>query len=200
MLVRSTKMPKINGHEVGEVGYGLMGEFIWRDVFLFLRPPIDIRVYQYEIGFTWVDKPTKPEEFIPVVKTALENGATFLNGGELYSPPDGSYNSCHLLRDYLHKHPKDGEKFIVSIKGGYSTVKFAPDSSEKNLRRSVDDCLKALNDGATVPKTIDIFECARVDPNHDIEETVGILAKLKAENKIGSIGLSAVDADTIRKA
>jgi len=85
---------------------------------------------------------------------------------------------------------------LLSIKGGLAKNEFRPDGSEENLRRSVDDCLKALKG----TKSIDIFECARQDPNTTIEQTVTILAKLVKEGKIGGIGLSEVDAETIRRA
>lgn len=70
------------------------------------------------------------------------------------------------------------------------------DGSEENIRRSVDECLRVL-DGK---KSIDIFECARQDPAVPIEQTIGILAKLIQEGKFKYIGLSEVDAETIRRA
>ena len=41
---------------------------------------------------------------------------------------------------------------------------------------------------------------ARVDPNVSIETSIRALAELVAEGKIGGVGLSEVDATTIRKA
>ncbi|PTU22519.1 hypothetical protein P175DRAFT_0514589 [Aspergillus ochraceoroseus IBT 24754] len=63
-------------------------------------------------------------------------------------------------------------------------------------RRSVDECLRVLDR----TKTIDIFECARQDPTTTVEHTVTVLAQLVKEGKIGGIGLSEVDAETIRRA
>lgn len=71
-----------------------------------------------------------------------------------------------------------------------------PDGSEENIRRSVEECLKII-DGK---KSIDIFECARLDPAVPIEQTIDILAKLVGEGKLKHIGLSEVDAETIRRA
>ena len=64
------------------------------------------------------------------------------------------------------------------------------------MRRSVDECNRILGGR----KKIDIFECARVDPNTPIEETITALAELVKEGKIGGIGLSEVKAETIRRA
>jgi len=125
---------------------------------------------------------------------ALENGANFWNGGELYGTPDR--NSCHLLNEYFKENPRAADKIVLSIKGGLKKGEMMPDGSEQNVRRSVEDCIKVL-DGTT---KIDIFECARVDPKTPIETTIGALKKLVEEGKISGIGLSEVSAKTIRKA
>lgn len=70
------------------------------------------------------------------------------------------------------------------------------DGSPEGLRRNVDECLRIL-DGK---KTLDIFECARVDPNTPIEETVKALGELVKEGKIKGVGLSETGAGTIRRA
>ena len=49
-------------------------------------------------------------------------------------------------------------------------------------------------------KKIDIFECARVDPNVPIEETVEYLVEFVKAGKIGDIGLFETAAATIRRA
>jgi pyridoxine 4-dehydrogenase len=67
---------------------------------------------------------------------------------------------------------------------------FQMDGSPVGMRRSVDNA-NAILAGR---KTIDLFECGRVDPSVPIEETVGGLAALKAEGKIGGIQLSEVSA------
>lgn len=128
------------------------------------------------------------------LNTALEQGANFWNGGELYGTP--SRNSLHMLHNYFSKYPEAAEKVVLSIKGGLKAGQLVADASEENIRRSVDECLRLL-DGK---KSIDIFECARVDPEVPIEQAVGILAKLVQEGKFKHIGLSEVDAETIRRA
>jgi pyridoxine 4-dehydrogenase len=49
-------------------------------------------------------------------------------------------------------------------------------------------------------KSIDIFECARLDHDVSLEETIGAIAELVKEGKVGGIGLSEVKASTIEKA
>lgn len=84
---------------------------------------------------------------------------------------------------------------MLSIKGAFD-MKAGPDGSPEGIRASVEEAVKVL--GGT--KTIDVFECARVDPNVPIETSIKALAELVKEGKIGSIGLSEVGANTIRKA
>lgn len=129
------------------------------------------------------------------MSTAPSRGANFWNGGELYGTPDR--DSCHLLREFWEQHPGTADKVVLSIKGGLKKGQMIPDGSEENVRRSVDDCLTDL--GGTKTK-IDIFECARVDHDFPIENTVSFLAKLVKEGKLGGIGLSEVKASTISRA
>jgi pyridoxine 4-dehydrogenase len=49
-------------------------------------------------------------------------------------------------------------------------------------------------------KSLDLFECARVDPKTPIEDTVSYIAEYVKAGKLGGISLSEVGANTIRKA
>lgn len=143
---------------------------------------------------TWQAHPPSQEVCFETLNKSLELGANFWNAGELYGTPE--YNSLHLLNKYFTEYPENADKVVLSIKGGLKPGQLAPDGSEQNLRRSVDECLRVL-DGK---KKIDIFEAARQDPEYPVEHTVEVLAKYVAEGKIGGIGLSEVDAETIRRA
>ena len=70
------------------------------------------------------------------------------------------------------------------------------DASPENLRRSVD----TINDHLRGFKKLDLFECARVDPNVRIEETIETLSLFVKEGKFDYIGLSECRADTLRRA
>lgn len=71
-----------------------------------------------------------------------------------------------------------------------------PDGTPEGIKTSVENCLRLL-DGK---KTIDIFECARVDKNVPIETTMKALEEYVKAGKIGGIALSEVGEATIRKA
>ena len=117
------------------------------------------------------------------------------NGGEFYGTPE--YNSLVLLERYFEMYPEDADKVVLSIKGAFGAAGYHPDGSPEGIRASVDHCLKLLKGR----KKIDIFECARRDPNAAMEVTFGVLDKEYVQTgKIGGIGLSEVKASTIHEA
>ncbi|OTB17133.1 hypothetical protein K445DRAFT_74350 [Daldinia sp. EC12] len=147
-------------------------------------------------GMMGLTKPWAPVEYstaVKVLKAALEQGANLWNGGMHYGTPEA--NSLHLLRYYFEQYPEDASKVVLSVKGAF-TLQTGPDGSPEGIRASVEEALEIL--GGT--KTIDIFECARVDPKVPVETSIKVLAELVKEGKIGGIGLSEVSANTIRKA
>lgn len=147
------------------------------------------------MGLTWRGpKNPSQEQSFQAMRKALSLGATAWNGGEIYGTPER--NSLHLINEYFTKYPEDADKVVLSIKGGLEAGGLKPDGSRENIRRSIDECLKVL-DGK---KSLDLFECARVDPKTPIENTVGYIAEYIKAGKLGGISLSEVNANTIRKA
>lgn len=84
----------------------------------------------------------------------------------------------------------------LCIKGAYDFTTHTPTGTPAAIRQSVEHAL-AILDGS---KSIDVFEMGRVDPTVPIEESVGTLAELVKEGKIGSVGLSEVGEKSIRAA
>lgn len=146
------------------------------------------------MGLTWRATPIPTSEAITIMKSALDKGANFWNGGVIYGTPE--YNSLHLLNAYFTKYPEDASKVVISIKGGDDVATHTPNGSKEFIRQDVEGALKIL-DGKC---KIDIFEPARVDPKTPIEETVEALAELVKEGKIGGVGLSEIGEKSIRKA
>lgn len=114
--------------------------------------------------------------------------------GTFYGGPDA--NSLQLLKYYFSKYPEDASRVFLSMKGAYDIGKAAPDCTETGIRNSVQEIHRVL-DGC---KFVDLFECARVDPNVPIEDSVATLKALIEEGKIGAYGLSEVSSKTIRRA
>ena len=145
-------------------------------------------------GLTMRPSPLTFDHSCTVMKTALERDSNFWNGGEFYGSQDR--NSLHLLNEYFTKFPQDAGKVVLSIKGGLKPGQMIPDGTEENVSRSIDECLRLL-DGK---KFLDIFECARVDPNVPIETSIEAIAKYVKSGRIGGISLSECNAQTIRRA
>ena len=146
------------------------------------------------MGLTWRAAPPPLAQAFAAMDAALETGANMWNGGENYGPPER--NSLHILNEYFTKYPEKASQVLICIKGAFNPTTHTPDGSPEGIRRSVDECLRVL-DGK---KSLDIFECARVDRSTPIEETMKALAECVKEGKIRGIGLSEVRAETIRRA
>lgn len=188
--IPALEMVQLVGKEVGSTGYGLMVPV----------PPARALTSKEDSdtdnhkGLTWRASPPSQSQSFAAMRAALESGANFWNGGELYGSPER--NSLHLLNEYFTKYPTDADKIVLSIKGGAIPGQMGVDGSEANVRRSIDECLKVL-DGK---KFLDLFECARVDPKTPVETTIEAINKYVKEGKIGGISLSEVSAETIRRA
>ena len=181
-------MGSIVNKKVGPIGYGLMGS-------LLSSPHLELTascLIPSSLGLTWRPTPAPEEQAFKTMRAALRSGANCWNGGELYGTPD--YNSLHLLHRYFAKYPEDAEKVVLNIKGAIKNMQ--PDCSPEGVRTSVENCLKELGG----KKTLDIFECARVDPKVPIETSISALATFVKDGKIKGIGLSEVRAETIKRA
>ena len=144
------------------------------------------------MNLTWADPAPPRSQSLETMKAAYEAGATFWNGGHFYG--SRTYNSAHLIHDYFTTHSEHADKIVLSIKG---TAGFGgPDNSEDNIRHCVEDSLRIIGG----VKTIDIFQCGRIDSRVPVEDNMRVLESLRREGKIRGIGLTEVSADTIRRA
>ncbi|KAL5524939.1 hypothetical protein ACEPAF_8808 [Sanghuangporus sanghuang] len=148
---------------------------------------------------TWIPTPVSDEEAFEAIKTSLDSvppgTKMVLNSGEFYGSNPCEAN-LELLARFFEKYPNYAEKAFLSVKGGIDMERRAPDSSPENLKRSVDNILAKLRG----TKKLDLFECARVDKNYPIEDTIKALSGFVAEGKFDYIGLSESKASTVRRA
>jgi aryl-alcohol dehydrogenase-like predicted oxidoreductase len=135
---------------------------------------------------------TDESESIRTIHRALELGVTFLDTAEVYGP----YTNEELVGRALKGHR---EEVVLATKFGFLSHTGRPsgqlDSSPASIRTAVEGSLERLG-----TDYIDLYYQHRVDPQVPIEETVGTLAELVAEGKIGHIGLSEAGPETIRRA
>ena len=131
------------------------------------------------------------DESTRTIHRAIDLGVTLFDTAEIYGP----FANEELLGAAI-KGKRDG--LVIATKFGFrfsgSTITGA-DSSPANIRRAVEGSLKRLG-----IECIDLFYQHRVDPGTPIEETVGGLADLVREGKIGHIGLSEAGPETLRRA
>lgn len=130
---------------------------------------------------------------VKLLHEALDLGVDHFDTAEMY----GLGHNETLLGEAFHD--RRGKAFIATKFGpmfdpasrSFATV----DGSEANARRAVEGSLQRLR-----TDHIDLYYLHRKDPGRPIEETVGAMAKLVAEGKVGAIGLSEVNAETLRRA
>ncbi|KAF8558263.1 Aldo/keto reductase [Imleria badia] len=150
------------------------------------------------MSMTWKPDPVPDEQCFEAIKAgtnALPPGARmFLNGGEFYGH-NLSTTNLEMIARFFEKYPEFVDRTFLSIKGALGTG-MEPDGSPENLLRSVD----TINEKLRGTKRLDLFECARVDPNVPVEESIAALAKLKSQGKLDHIGMSECSAETLRRA
>lgn len=133
------------------------------------------------------------EESIKVIHRAIERGITFFDTADMYGP----YTNEELLGKAIKGH---AHRLTIATKFGI--VRDPNDPTKRGIngrpdyvKKSCEGSLKRLG-----IEQIDLYYLHRKDPNVPIEETVGAMADLAKEGKICGIGLSEVNAETLRKA
>jgi aryl-alcohol dehydrogenase-like predicted oxidoreductase len=136
-------------------------------------------------------------ESIATIRRALELGVNFLDTAQLYGPMTNEQLVGRAVKGHRDEYVI-ATKFArrlepTTIAGDLSTV--GPlDGSAEHVRGSIEGSLQRLQ-----TDYIDLYYQHRVDPNVEIEETVGAMAELVKEGKILHIGLSEASAETIRR-
>lgn len=129
---------------------------------------------------------------IKTIQRALELGVNFFDTADGY----GHGRNEELLAEALQDTPRD--QVIIATKCGMVRDKTNPmirslNTSPAYIKEACEASLKRLN-----TDYIDLFYLHRLDGVTPIEESMKALVELVAAGKIRHIGLSEVDADTIR--
>ncbi|MCT2583009.1 aldo/keto reductase [Actinophytocola gossypii] len=144
------------------------------------------------MGMSETYGPADDAESVRVVHRALDLGVNFLDTADVYG---GGHNeelvgrAIRDRRDEVVLATKFGIREIVG--GGVVRV----DGSPEYVRAAIDRSLTRL--GVDV---IDLYYLHRRDPDVPIEDTVGAMAELVEAGKVRHLGLSEVNADTLRRA
>jgi aryl-alcohol dehydrogenase-like predicted oxidoreductase len=136
-------------------------------------------------------------EAIATIQRALELGIDFIDTAQLYGPLTNEELVGRAIkgrRDEYVIATKFSRRMDNATPGVQSTV--GPvDGSAEHVRHAIDGSLRRLG-----TDHVDLFYQHRVDPNIEIEETVGAMAELVEQGKVRHIGLSEAAPETIRRA
>jgi aryl-alcohol dehydrogenase-like predicted oxidoreductase len=137
------------------------------------------------------------DEAVATIQRALELGINFLDTAQLYGPLTNEKLVGRAIKgkreDYVIA-TKFARRMDDAVAGDMSTVG-KTDGSAEHVRRSIDGSLERLG-----VDYIDLYYQHRVDPQVEIEETVGAMAELVEQGKARHIGLSEAAPETIRRA
>lgn len=134
----------------------------------------------------------QPEaDSIAVIHRALDLGVTLIDTAELYGDGRNEELVGRAIRDRR-------DKVVLATKFGLKTHtghSIPTDSTPANIRIAVEGSLRRLG-----VDHIDLYYQHRIDPLTPIEDTIGALAELITEGKIGHIGMSEAGKTNIRRA
>ncbi|HEV2832954.1 MAG TPA: aldo/keto reductase [Hanamia sp.] len=132
-------------------------------------------------------------ESVKTIQRAYELGLTFFDTADAYGP----FTNEVLVGKAIKPFRKE-----ITLATKFGIVRDPSNSKARGLngrpeyvKSSCEASLKRLN-----VEVIDLYYLHRKDPDTAIEETVGAMAQLVKEGKVRGIGLSEVNAETLRKA
>ncbi len=133
------------------------------------------------------------EASIKTIHKAYELGVTFFDTADMYGPYINEILVGKAIRPFRNK---------ITIATKFGIVRDASNPKARGVngtaeyvKSSCEGSLKRLN-----VDVIDLYYLHRKDPQTPIEETIGAMAELVKEGKIRGIGVSEVNAETLRKA
>lgn len=139
----------------------------------------------------WGD-PDDRDQALTVLRNAVHTwGITHIDTADAYGP----HTVEHLIKDALYPYPDD---LLIATKVGFARPApdlWAPHGHPVYLRSCVEASLRRL--GA---ERLELCYLHRIDPEVPFADQLGTLAALRAEGKIGHIGLSKVTPQEVKLA
>ncbi|GAA2838054.1 aldo/keto reductase [Nonomuraea rubra] len=130
------------------------------------------------------------KESIAVIHRALDLGMNFLDTADMYGRGANEELVGRAIRD-RRAEVVLATKFGIKRDGATRTVENSPEY----IRAACDASLRRLG-----VDHIDLYYMHRRNPAVPVEESVGAMAELVRQGKVRHLGLSEVNADTLRKA
>jgi aryl-alcohol dehydrogenase-like predicted oxidoreductase len=136
-------------------------------------------------------EPKDPAEARRVLRRAVELGVDFIDTADAYGPEV----SERLIAEALHPYPQG---LVIATKGGLvrpGPGSWVPDGRPEHLREACEASLKRLK-----LARVDVYQFHRIDPKVPLEDSMGELARLRAEGKIRHVGVSNFNAEELERA
>jgi aryl-alcohol dehydrogenase-like predicted oxidoreductase len=137
------------------------------------------------------------EQGIRVVKAVVDAGVTLIDTADVYclDHTDIGHNERLIAQALQSSSVREG--VTVATKGGLRRPggRWEVDGSPGHLRAACEASLRALG-----VDRIDLYQLHAPDPDVPFADSVGALADLRSEGKIGWVGLSNVSVAQIREA
>jgi aryl-alcohol dehydrogenase-like predicted oxidoreductase len=171
------KQRTIAGREVGAIGLGCM-------------------------GMSWLYGAADNAESVRVLNRALELGVNHWDTADVYGAGDNERLLAEVLktrRDEVFLATKFANVYDRSLTSHQDQVEagvgWIVDGTPAYIQKTIDLSLQRLG-----VDHIDLYYLHRVDNTVPIEETVGAMGELVKAGKVKAIGVSEVNADTLRRA
>ncbi len=143
------------------------------------------------MGMTPIYATPDPDEAVATIHAAVDAGVTLIDTADAYNGGNNEElvgRALAGIRDRVTLATKFGN---VRLPDGTRTVNAKPEY----VSEACDKSLARLG-----VERIDLWYLHRMDPGVPIEDTVGAMAQLVEQGKVGAIGLSEAGAGTIRRA
>jgi pyridoxine 4-dehydrogenase len=135
--------------------------------------------------------PDDRENALRVLRRAVELGVSLIDTSDAYGP---EVNELQIAES-LHPYP---EGLVIATKGGLvrdESGAWNRDGRPEHLREACEGSLRRLR-----VDRIDIYQLHAPDPDVELEQSVGELARLREEGKIRHVGLSNVGVEQMERA
>jgi aryl-alcohol dehydrogenase-like predicted oxidoreductase len=136
-------------------------------------------------------EPKDPEQAKRVLRRAVELGVNFIDTADAYGPEV----SERLIGEALAPYAKG---VVIATKAGLTRQgpnQWLPVGRPEYLQQEVEMSLRRLK-----LERLDLWQLHRIDPKVPVEESLGVIVKLKKEGKIRHVGLSEVKPHEIEQA
>jgi len=159
----------------------------------------NVEAYAIGLGAMPLSLDGRPDEAqaLGVIEDFVDGGGNFIDSANVYCIDDSDVGHNEKLIARALSKLEDANNIIVATKGGLKRPKggWTVDASPAWLRQSCEKSLRDLN-----TDSIFLYQLHAPDPDVPLTDSVGELARLRAEGKIRHIGLSNVTVEHIQLA